>query len=74
MNSRTEIRHQAFEEALYKKKTMKVDQSRFQYNSNNGKLHMITQSKIALNGLLTKFRVCEDNVRLEPLSRDGKYL
>ena len=74
VHTKTEISHQAFEEALYGNHTHKVKQSRFQYNSKNGKLNMISQSKIALNSLLTKLRVCEDNVLLEPLSKNGDYL
>ena len=74
VHTRTEISHQVFEAALYEKKEHTVKQSRFQYDSKNAKINLIQQSKIALNTVLTKVKVLEDNIRLEPLSKNGKYL
>ena len=74
VHHRTPISHQAFEDALYSNNQHNVSQSRFQFDSNTSRMKLITQQKNALNTLYTKFRVLDDNIRVEPLSINGQYL
>ena len=74
VNKLTKIEHQAFEHALYSNDMHTVSQARFSYNRQTAKLNLITQQKNALNTLYTKFRVLDNNVQIEPLSRDGEFI
>ena len=74
VHTQTEISHEIFEAALYGNKEHQVSQSRFHYDKKNSRINLINQSKIALNTILTKVKVLDDNVRLEPLSKNGQYL
>ena len=70
----TSITHDAFERALYSNNEHTVAQARFSYNSRSAKMSLIRQQKNALNTLYTKFRVSDNNVQVQPLSRDGKFI
>ena len=70
----TSVSHDAFERALYSNNPHSVHQSRFSYDSKTSRMKLISQQKNALNTLYTKFRVLDDNVRVEPLSINGKFI
>ena len=70
----TSITHDAFERALYSNNIHHVDQARFSYNSKSAKMTLICQEKNALNTLYTKFRVLDNNVQVQPLSKNGQFL
>ena len=74
INRETEIKINDFHNALYHQADLKSTQPRFNYNKQKSQMTLITQTKPALNSNLTKLRVGDDLITVNPLTQNNEYL
>lgn len=65
---------QDFHDSLYMNVNPTTKQYRFNFDKKKSQMTLITQTKPALNSNLTKLRVADNLVSVEPLRKDGKYI
>lgn len=70
----TELELNDFHTALYNMSIIKTTENRFNFNKKMSQMTLITQSKPAINPNLTKLRVCDNLVSVEPLKQNSKYI
>ena len=74
INPDTELEISDFHSALYEMAVIKTTENRFNFNKKMSQMTLITQTKPAINPNLTKLRVCDNLVSVEPLKKNGKYI